>query len=244
MAVEAGDVTLQHFGGILQADTKADGSPVTVADRAAETLLRERIGSLFPEHGILGEELGRTNPEAPVQWILDPIDGTRAFTRGVPIFGVLVGVFFEGAPILGVAHFPALRETLAGALGCGSEWNGRQARVSEVADLSGAAVLTTDLEEILKRPGLDRAWEDLVRDTSISRTWGDCYGHALVATGRAEVMIDPILSPWDSAPFVPILKEAGGIFTDLEGTAEGTLLSGLSTNGLLHQAILERLQKE
>ncbi|MGD2121414.1 MAG: inositol monophosphatase family protein, partial [Gemmatimonadota bacterium] len=215
-AREAGAITLQHFGAVLSSQTKGDGTPVTIADRAAETLLRNKIGAEYPDHGILGEEYGETNPGASIRWILDPIDGTRSFVRGVPIYGVLIGVEVDGVPAVGVAHFPALGETVGAARGHGCLWNGKPARVSPIRTLSDAAALTTDPVELLEGP-VASGWETLVRLTSLARTWGDCYGHILVATGRAEIMIDPVLSPWDAAPFVPILEEAGGRFTDLAG---------------------------
>jgi histidinol phosphatase-like enzyme (inositol monophosphatase family) len=241
LAQEAGAITLQHFGGVLSSETKDDGTPVTEADRAAETLLRTRIEDRFPDHGILGEEFGETNSGSSVRWILDPIDGTRSFKRGVPLYGVLIGIEMDGDPVVGVAHFPALNETVGAAVGHGCHWNGRRTRVSKVASLSEAAALTTDPVELLEGPPA-RGWERLVRETSLARTWGDCYGHILVATGRAEIMVDPVLSPWDAAPFVPILQEAGGRFTDLEGTVRTDGGSGISTNGILHGEILEILQ--
>ncbi len=239
-AEEAGALTLRHFGTPLPSDTKGDGTPVTIADRAAETLLRNRIGARYPDHGILGEEFGATNPGATIRWILDPIDGTRSFVRGVPIYGVLIGVEVDGAPAVGVAHFPALGETVGAARGHGCRWNGEPARVSRVTSLSDAAALTTDPVELLEGPVAD-GWNTLVRETSLARTWGDCYGHILVATGRAEIMIDPILSPWDAAPLVPILEESGGRFTDLSGTPRMDGGSGISTNGILHEQVLRLL---
>jgi histidinol phosphatase-like enzyme (inositol monophosphatase family) len=240
LAHAAGLVTLEHFGGVLASEEKRDGTPVTVADRAAEALLRRRIEARYPDHGVLGEEYGASNPDAPVQWILDPIDGTRSFMRGVPLYGVLIGVQEEGRPSVGVAHFPALGETVAAAMGLGCSWNGRPARVSRVSELARSTVLTTDplllLDDAL-RPG----WERMVRAATLARTWGDCYGHVLVATGRAEVMVDPVLSPWDAAPFVPILVEAGGLFTDRSGVARADGGSGISSNGLLHPEILALL---
>jgi histidinol-phosphatase len=241
LAIDAGAITLKHFGTVLAADTKEDGTPVTEADRAAETLMREKIGAQFPTHGILGEEFGEANPGAPIRWILDPIDGTRSFVRGVPLYGVLIGIEVEGTPAVGVAHFPALNEIVGAALGHGCSWNGRPARVSEVDTLPEAAALTTDPVELLEGPAA-AGWETLVRETSLARTWGDCYGHILVATGRAEIMVDPILSPWDAAPFVPILTEAGGRFTDRDGNARFDGGSGISTNGLLHDQVLSLLR--
>lgn len=241
-AQAAGAITLEHFGGILTSETKKDGTPVTVADRAAEAYLRGCIEKRFPSHGILGEEFGETNPGATVRWIIDPIDGTRSFIRGVPLYGILIGVQLGGDCVVGVAHFPALGETVAAAVGEGCYWNGGRARVSSQSDLSASTVLTTDPVVLLDGP-LAAGWEHLARSAALVRTWGDCYGHLLVATGRAEVMVDPILSPWDAAPFVPILLEAGGRFTDRAGVAGFQGGSGVSTNGVLHEEVLEILNR-
>lgn len=243
LAVEAGSVTLETFGSVLAAETKGDGTPVTVADRAAERLLRERILTRFPHHGILGEEFGEENTGAAIRWILDPIDGTRSFVRGVPLFGVLVGIEVDGEPTVGVAHFPALGETVAAALGEGCFWNGRVSRVSAISQLANAAALTTDPAVLLEGP-MAEGWRRLVGSVSLARSWGDCYGHILVATGRAEIMVDPILSPWDAAPFIPILTEAGGVFTDKDGVPRADGGSGISTNGILHRQVLSLLKGE
>ncbi|NJD18572.1 MAG: histidinol phosphate phosphatase, partial [Gemmatimonadetes bacterium] len=144
LAHAAGDRTLRWYGHRVEHADKADGSPVTIADREAEALLRERIAERFPDHGVLGEEFGETNPGARVRWSLDPIDGTRSFMRGVPLYGVLVGGEVDGVAAVGVAHFPPLRETVAAGLGLGCTWNGKPCRVSEVGRLSDALVLTTD----------------------------------------------------------------------------------------------------
>lgn len=240
LAESAGAITLRYFGSVLASDTKGDGTPVTLADREAETLLRKEIGSRFPSHGVLGEEFGETNQGSSVRWILDPIDGTRTFVRGVPLYGVLIGIEVEGQPAVGVAHFPALAETVGAAIGLGCWWNGKEARVSGVSDLALAAAMATEPEDLLDGR-VAEGWVELVRETSLARTWGDCYGHILVATGRAEIMVDPILSPWDAAPFVPILSEAGGRFTDLKGRERLDGGSGLSTNGLLHEKVLKIL---
>lgn len=239
-AVEAGQVTLRHFGGLVEHEAKGDGSPVTRADREAETLLRARIEARWPEHGILGEEFGATRDDAPIRWILDPIDGTRSFMRGVPLYGVLIGVEVDGEPVVGVAHFPALSETVSAGRGLGCRWNGRGCRVSSVDRLDQALVLTTDVERILSRPQ-GPGWRTLQQEASFSRSWGDCYGHALVATGRAEVMVDPVLSSWDAGPLLTILTEAGGRFTDLGGAATIHGGSGISSNGHLHKETLARL---
>lgn len=239
-AREAGELTLRYFGQTLAVDDKDDGSPVTQADREAESLLRLRISAEFPNHGILGEEMGVEKGDAAIRWTLDPIDGTRAFMRGVPLYAVLIGVAVEDEPVVGIMHFPALGETLSAARGHGCLFNGAPARVSSVDRLDRSLLLTTDVEEILQRPQ-GAGWRKLAGQAHTSRTWGDAYGHALVATGRAEVMIDPILSDWDSAPLLTVVEEAGGRFTDLSGTPTATGRSGVSTNGLLHDEVLATL---
>jgi histidinol phosphatase-like enzyme (inositol monophosphatase family) len=239
-ALEAGEITLRHFGGLVAHEAKRDGSPVTLADREAERSIRAGIEARWPEHGIVGEEYGTVREGARVRWILDPIDGTRSFMRGVPLYGVLIGVEADGEPVVGVAHFPALGETVAAGRGSGCTWNGRPCRVSPVARLDEALVLTTDVERILTRPQ-GPGWRGLQGQAAFSRTWGDCYGHALVATGRAEVMVDPVLSSWDAGPLLTILTEAGGRFTDLQGQSTIHGGSGVSSNGLLHDETLARL---
>lgn len=242
-AREAGERTLRHFGGVVDAEAKQDGSPVTLADREAETLIRERITARFPDHGILGEEFGETAPDARVRWILDPIDGTRSFMRGVPLYGVLIGVEVEGDPAVGVAHFPALGETVSGGRGLGCRWNGATCSVSDVDRLESALVLTTDVERITAQE-IGPGWKNLARRAAFSRTWGDCYGHILVATGRAEVMVDPILSPWDAGPLLTILTEAGGVFADLSGEATIHGGSGISANAALYETAVSLLRQE
>jgi histidinol phosphatase-like enzyme (inositol monophosphatase family) len=241
-AREAGQITLGYFGGRVPFDAKGDGSPVTVADREAEMHLRRRITERFPTHGILGEEFGATQGSAPVTWILDPIDGTRSFMRGVPLYGVLIGVEVRGRPVLGIAYFPALDEMVAAAEEQGCYWQGSRCRVSDLTELPPATLLTTDPVSTGGSP-LCTGFARLGSSVDVVRSWGDAYGHALVATGRADIMVDPILSPWDAAPLHTLLTEAGGRFTDLLGRADIRGGSGLSTNGHLHELALERLQQ-
>ena len=239
-ALAAGEVTLRYFGGIVDSEAKGDGSPVTIADREAERLIRDRVAARFPGHGVLGEEFPPTNEGARVRWILDPIDGTRSFMRGVPLYGVLIGVEVEGSPVVGVAHFPALGETVSAGRGLGCHWNGNPCAVSTVDRMDRALITTTDVERILSRPQ-GPGWRRIQQESSFSRTWGDCYGHILVATGRSEVHVDPVLSPWDAGPLLTILEEAGGRFTTLEGEATIHGGSGVSSNGVLHERVLEML---
>ena len=240
-ALAAGEVTLRYFGGVVDSEAKGDGSPVTIADREAERLIRDRVADRFPDHGVLGEEYPPTNEGARVRWILDPIDGTRSFMRGVPLYGVLIGVEVEGLPVAGVAHFPALGEMVSAGSGTGCFWNGNPCAVSQVASLDRSLVTTTDVERILSRPE-GTGWRKLQQKASFSRTWGDCYGHILVATGRSEVHVDPILSPWDAGPLLTILEEAGGRFTSLEGEATIHGGSGVASNGVLHDQVLRALR--
>ncbi len=240
MAYEAGALTLRYYGGLVDADDKSDGSPVTIADRKAEELIRKRVAKKYPEHGVLGEEYGESNVGARVRWILDPIDGTRSFMHGVPLYGVLIGIEADGEPVVGVTYFPPLDEMVSAGKGLGCKWNGKPCRVSSVSRMEEAVICTTDVERLLRRsegPG----WRRLQQRSAFSRTWGDCYGHALVATGRIEAQVDPVMKPWDAGPFLTITTEAGGRFTTLDGRATIHGGSGISTNGLLHDEVLREL---
>jgi histidinol-phosphatase len=213
----AGRLTLGCFQTGLEPEVKADASPVTAADRAAEVLIRQRIEARYPQHAIVGEEFGRAETEgATHRWFIDPIDGTKSFVRGVPLYAVLLGLEIEGTVEVGVAYFPALEEMLAAATGGGCFWNGRRARVSEVERLDQALVAFSDVASFEKH-GWGAAWDRLQRATYHRAGWGDAYGYLLVATGRAEIMLDPIMNAWDCGPFPPILREAGGYFGDLRG---------------------------
>lgn len=232
----AGDVAARHFGTRLAVDTKEDGSPVTAADREAERAVREWIEHRFPRDGILGEEFGLVRGDSPRRWVLDPIDGTRTFVRGVPLYGSLVAVL-EGEQVLaGAAYYPSLGELLAAAPGCGCWWNGRRAQVSSISCLTGALVLTTD-ERFEEDTGRLASWNRLSSQAAMSRSWGDCYGYLLVATGRAEVMVDGVLSPWDAAAFLPIIEEAGGVFTDWAGRRTIFGGSAVATNRALASTV-------
>ncbi|MGH7552588.1 MAG: histidinol-phosphatase [Longimicrobiales bacterium] len=236
VAWRAGRITLAHFQTGTIAETKPDHSPVTVADREAEHRVRELIEKRFPGDGILGEELGQVRDGARRRWIIDPIDGTRSFVRGVPFFGVLLALEIDGEAVVGIIHFPALGETVSAARGEGCWWNGRRACVSDVATLDRALLLTTDVENIERR-GRAMGWNRLCSRAELCRTWGDCYGYALVATGRAEAMFDPIIAVWDGAAIAPIIEEAGGEITDMDGTPGYRSGSLLATNAALAREI-------
>lgn len=227
-----GDIALGHYRSNLAVETKADGSPVTVADRAAETVARDWVRRFFPEDGVLGEEFGEERVGARRRWVIDPIDGTKSFVRGTPLWGSLVALC-EGETVLaGAAYFPAVGELIAAAPGTGCWWNGSRCAVSAVSTIDAATVLTTD-GRFLDRPDRRAGWERVAGAARIARTWGDCFGYLLVATGRAEVMCDPILSPWDAAALYPIVREAGGTFTDWEGRDTAFGGSAVATNHAL-----------
>ncbi|MBM3885652.1 MAG: histidinol-phosphatase [Gemmatimonadetes bacterium] len=230
-----GAVALAHYRTALAVETKGDGSPVTVADRDAERAARAWLATHFPDDGILGEEFGETTGTSGRRWMLDPIDGTKSFVRGVPLWGTLVAVV-EGERVLaGAAYYPAVDELVAAAPGAGCWWNGRRASVSSIAALETATVLITD-DRTFPTAAQTAGWRHLAETARIARGWGDCFGYLLVATGRAEVMVDPIMNPWDAACFQPIIEEAGGVFTDLTGRRTAFGGQVIATNAALAAA--------
>jgi myo-inositol-1(or 4)-monophosphatase len=223
VAHEAGRLTLGYFQRDLQVDVKGDDSPVTIADRGAEELIRARLADAFPSHGQVGEEFGDEAGGRSHVWWIDPIDGTKAFIRGVPLYAVLIGLAVEGRVEVGVAHFPALGETLYAASGRGTHLNGRRVWVAKSERLSDAFVGFTNARAFADH-GRARAWARVQANTAHQAGWSDAYGHALVASGRLEVMLDPVMNPWDCGPFPVLLREAGGRFGDWSGVE--TLFGG------------------
>lgn len=242
VAALAGARALTYWRRNLAVEWKADGSPVTRADREGETLAREWIAERFPEDAILGEEFGEKPGTSGRRWLIDPVDGTRTFVRGVPLWGTLIAVL-EGSTVLaGAAAFPAVNELIAAAPGEGCWYEGGRASVSTITRVDEATILTTDFGTSAA-PERQQAIERLARHAAIARTWGDCYGYLLVATGRADVMIDARLSDWDSAALLPIIQEAGGVFTDWNGTVTGLGGSAIATNGLLAEEVRQLLSR-
>lgn len=235
VARHASLIALRYFKQDLIIEAKGDGSPVTLADRAAEQMAREWIHARFPADGVLGEEFGETPGTSGRRWLLDPIDGTKSFVRGVPLWGTCVAVC-EGDDVLaGAAAYPAVEEFIAAAPGAGCWHNGVRCAVSQIQAVSDATVLVTDAHNFSSTSRRD-GWEALSRAAAVSRGWGDCYGYLLVATGRAEVMVDPILNPWDAPPFLPIIEEAGGVFTGWNGQRSAFLGDAIATNRALADA--------
>lgn len=254
-ARDAGDLTLTYFlktqGADIGLARKADATPVTDADRNAEKLLRDRIATAYPHDGILGEEFGETGGSGEYRWILDPLDGTQSFIRQVPLYGTLVGLqsLADGRAVLGVAYFPALGEMIFAARGLGAWWlphvgargaerkDACRARVSSVNTLTQATFSYTSTRGF-RATGRDALFEALTRAVACDRGFSDCYGHMLVATGRVDLHIDPRVKIWDCAALAPIIEEAGGRFSDLEGRATIDGGSAVSSNGLIHDAVL------
>jgi histidinol phosphatase-like enzyme (inositol monophosphatase family) len=242
LAREAGEITKHYFRGTFAPERKEDDSFVTIADREAERHIRSTIEKAFPDDAILGEEEGEKPGESRRRWIIDPIDGTFAFVHGVPFFGVMIGLEIAGEPVLGVVNLPALNEIIYAARGSGCFWNGQTARVSETSGLESALLLATNFNAS-RAHTFSPALEDLRQRAHTSRTWGDCYGHMLVATGRADVMLDPIMNIWDCAALLPIIEEAGGRFTDWNGSRTIGGGNAVSTNGALFDEVMETIRK-
>ncbi|MBA2503955.1 MAG: histidinol-phosphatase [Pyrinomonadaceae bacterium] len=242
LAREAGEITLSYYKGSFVTERKGDGSPVTVADREAENYLRHSIERSFPDDLVLGEEGGERAGSSNRRWIIDPVDGTYSFVRGVPLFGVLIGLEIEEEMILGVVNLPALNEMVYAARGMGCFWNGEVARVSSTRSLDEALLLSTDFGACAQY-GFGTAAERLQARTAARRTWGDCYGHVLVATGRADVMLDPVMNVWDCAALLPVIEEAGGTFTDWSGKRSIRGGNAISTNGALFESVMETLRE-
>ncbi|MGL6226032.1 MAG: histidinol-phosphatase [Thermoguttaceae bacterium] len=244
IAREAGQLTLKLFySPKLPVERKSDNSPVTEADRGAELHLRKRIAEQFPDDAILGEEFPEQSGKSGFRWILDPIDGTKSFIHGVPIYSTLIGLEHEHECVVGIIAIPALREMIWAEKGQGAWFETPrnaepiQARVSPTARLEEACFLTSEVLTFVQC-GRDSLYNELQRRTLLTRTWGDAYGYYLVATGRADLMIDPQLSLWDAGPLLVILEEAGGCFTDWSGNRTIYSEEGVASNGHLHDSVL------
>lgn len=247
VSLEARDLILRYYQrSDLVVESKRDASPVTEADRGAELLIRKRIGESFPKDAILGEEFGEQPGTSGYRWILDPVDGTKAFIHGVPLFGTLIGVEAQGTCVAGVCRLPALNEVVYAAVGQGAWWQignelPRPARVSAVCHLNDATFCTTDLNgwQVVNQ---EAAYHRCLEKVNLARGWGDCYGYALVATGRADVMVDPRMNPWDCAALIPILQEAGGHFIDWTGTPTIHGGNAIGVNAALKDDVLRLIR--
>lgn len=232
----AGDVTLRHFGRVA-VDFKRDGSEVTAADVEAEAHIRAAVAEAFPEDGILGEEDVERPSRSGRRWIIDPIDGTRSFASGVPLYSVLLTLEDGGRPVLGCAHLPGVGQTLVAGVGAGAWIDGVRVRASDCDDVASARVVTSGLE-YWRDAASDEgraAFDQLIRSTRFTRTWGDGFGYYLVATGKAEIFADPICGQYyDYAPFEVIIPEAAGRLSRFDGLPLAPMSNAIASNGLLH----------
>lgn len=242
----AGDSTLDFFqSNRFAVERKGDNSPVTVADRNAEQLVRQRLTCWYPQDAILGEEFGSQSGSSEFQWIVDPIDGTKSFIAGVPIYSTLLALVQNDHVLAGAIYIPALKELVFAVSGRGAWWSvcghpAEQAQVSK-RDLAEGIFLTSQVDSFRKRKSWD-GFLALEKSAYVTRTWGDGYGYILVATGRAEVMVDPIANPWDLAAAQIVIDEAGGRFTSWKGEKSFSAGDGIGSNGLVHQSVLDALR--
>ncbi len=240
-AKAAGEVTLHYFRTNLTVETKADRTPVTKADRECEAKIRETLSARFPEYGFLGEEMGACPGKVDVRWIIDPIDGTKNFIRGIPFFAILIGLEEAGEITAGVMYAPAINDLLYARKGQGAFANGQPVHVSDVADLRDAMLVHGGLKDLKVRP----CWEPflrLIEATARQRGFGDALGHSVVICGQAEVALEPEVKPWDLAATKILVTEAGGRFSDFAGTDSIYTGSAVISNGRVHDAVVNTLQ--
>ena len=239
LATASGDFIRPYFANPdLKVETKSDNTPVTMADRGAEELLRTLINQKFPDHGIIGEEHGNENEKAEFVWVLDPIDGTKSFITGVPLWGTLIALLYQGQPVLGCIHQPILGQLMIGDCET-TTLNSNRVHTRATTRIEDATLLTSDPINIRKHLG-DQA-EDYISQARLVRTWGDCYGYLLVASGQADVMIDPLMCPWDIAALVPIIRGSGGVITDCKGGSAYPAESTLAASKELHPQVIAAL---
>ncbi len=241
LALKSGEFIKPFFANPdLVVEIKSDDSPVTLADKGAGELMRRMIRERFPSHGILGEEFGGEHLDAEWVWVLDPVDGTKAFATACPLFGTLIALQYQGKPVLGAIHQPILGQMMIGD-GCSTELNGRPVKCRSVAKLSEATLLTSDMLTPAKYQN-GAAFMDLCAKARLVRTWGDCYGYLLLASGWADIIMDPIMNPWDIAALIPIVRGAGGVITNWQGKDPVGADSTVATCGpALHEAVIAGL---
>jgi histidinol-phosphatase len=236
----AGQVALRYYGSYLNVEWKADQSPVTVADREAEALLRSTLLGCFPDDGFLGEESGDKPGTSGYRWIVDPVDGTRSYVRDVPLWATLVGLEYGGEQIAGVADVPALGHTYRALRGDGAYRNERRIRVSDVADLAEAHLFYSSVSWFVKA-GRENTFLQLAARTQRQRGYGDFYGFVLLAQGSGEIMLEQGCHAWDLSALTTIVEEAGGRFTNWEGRSDIYSPDVVATNGRLHSQVLQLL---
>ena len=245
---------LKYFQSGVGVEWKKDNTPVTIADKSTEELAREFWAKETPGFGVIGEEFGIESPDAEYQWVIDPIDGTKAFVHGVPLFGTLIALYKKNVPVCSIVRIPAMNTAVWAVNGGGAFLDGRPVRVSGISQLNEALVLSGTVNT-METMGYGEGFAKLRRSAKLHRGWGDCYGYYLVAAGRAEVMVDPVVSLWDIAPYPLLFKEAGGKFSTIDGKTElfgadgkpvAPIYEGftsVATNGALHDVVLDSLKR-
>lgn len=241
-ADEAGQLTLKYYGKKVEILSKDDNSPVTIADKEAEILLRKRIEEAYPDHGIIGEEFGAKESKSGFTWILDPIDGTKSFIHTIPLYTNLIGLLYNDEPILGVINAPVVNEKVIAAKGLGSWYNDTKAQVRETKSIDDITFLITELKKN-ETEGHEEFFKEVHDRCRIMRTWGDAYGHMKIAAGQADLMFDPILSIWDAAALAPVVTEAGGVFSDVNGVETIHSGNGFSCSKSLKPEVISLLDK-
>ncbi len=243
IAIKAGKIATRYFNSNVDIEYKLDNSPVTKADRQIEAMLRKAINDKYPSHDIIGEELENHPQNLPMDqrkfcWYLDPIDGTQSYAHGIPLYTTLIALFYQSTPLIGIIYCPQTGEWVEAISGNGCHYNGRHCEISSCRDISQARLMTSDVSELLRR--LPSAIP-LLRSVSIGRTWADGYAYLMLASGRCDIVIDPILNPWDIAPLYPIVMESGGAITSIAGKYEPLGASVLACGRSLHGAAAELL---
>jgi len=239
LAEASANVIGKYFRTEISVELKNDNSPVTIADKKAEQVMRELIMKQYPDHGIFGEEFGEINKDAEYTWILDPIDGTKSFICGAYSFGTLIGLLKNGQPIIGVYNHPIFNDFLIGD-NLETRINGETTFIRNCSELNKAVLLTTDHLNIEKYQDIEK-FNQLIKNVKLYRNWGDCYGYYLLATGYADIMIDPIMSPWDLLPLIPIIKGAGGVISDYQGNDPVKGKSAVASSPHIHSEIISLL---
>jgi histidinol phosphatase-like enzyme (inositol monophosphatase family) len=235
-------ITMKYFKSRPKVNYKADRSPVTAADKSCERFLVRELSRKFPDHGFYGEEFGEYNQESPFRWIIDPIDGTKNFTRGIPYWGTLCGLEHVGQIVAGVMTLPALKAVYYASRGNGAYLNGKKLKVSRVRELEKSTIVFGRLSYFLDT-AYESGFRDVIKSAYHDRGFGDCFGYTFVAAGSAEAMLDPVVSPWDVAAIKIIIEESGGIFTDFEGNSTIYNRTGIAANPYIHEAVLRRMSR-
>jgi len=240
LADTARDIIRPHFRTRLEIVDKADESPVTVADRGAEAAMRELIEAAYPDHGIFGEEYGIVRADADFVWVLDPIDGTKSFVSGLPVFGTLIALAEHGKPVLGVIDQPIMSERWIAATGHATKLNGSGAHTSDCTEISAATMYTTHPSMMDTDLKLSR-FNDIAAAVKLSRFGGDCYAYGLLASGHIDLVVEAQLQPYDYMALAAVIEQAGGVITDWHGNAldmdrDGTIVAAATPD--LHRAAL------